>query len=247
MADIRRSVNTRMWSDEWFETLKPTERLLWLYLLTNERTNMLGCYEVSMKRISYESGIDEVTVRKAFEGFERLGKAYYLGGKYVFLPNWLKNQSMNTNMVKSARKDYATLPISILEAICGIVGKGFESLSKGLQILPKIESEIEIETEGEMEREKPRKSDSVLDIPSIEDCIQASQMSGFTKEQGEAYYHFRNANGWMVARGKDGNLFPIANWRSDMTMAINKGYLEKDTPKAKTATPYLDTLDDKPF
>jgi hypothetical protein len=72
-------------------------------------------------------------------------------------------------------------------------------------------------------------------------------MSGFTKEQGEAYYHFRNANGWMVARGKDGNLFPIANWRSDMVMAISKGYLEKDTPKAKTATPYLDTLDNKPF
>lgn len=65
------------------------------------------------------------------------------------------------------------------------------------------------------------------DYPSIDDCIQAAQMSGYTKEQGEAYYHFRNANGWMVARGKDGNLFPIANWRSDMVMAITKGYLDK--------------------
>lgn len=154
MADLRRSVNTRIWSDEWFETLKPTERLLWLYLLTNERTNMLGCYEVSMKRISYESGLDESMVRKAFEGFERIGKAYYLGGKYVFLPNWLKNQSMNTNMVKSAKKDYATLPIGVLEAIYGIIGKGFESLSKGLQTLPKIESESEDEIENEIENEK---------------------------------------------------------------------------------------------
>jgi hypothetical protein len=58
-------------------------------------------------------------------------------------------------------------------------------------------------------------------------------MSGFTKEQGESYYHFRNANGWMVARGKDGNLFPIANWRSDMVMAISKGYLEKQQEKSK--------------
>jgi hypothetical protein len=70
-------------------------------------------------------------------------------------------------------------------------------------------------------------------FPTIEDCTQASQMSGFTKEQGEAYYHFRNANGWMVARGKDGNLFPIANWRSDMVMAISKGYLEKQQDKTK--------------
>jgi hypothetical protein len=233
MADLRRSVNTRIWSDEWFETLKPTEKLLWLYLLTNERTNMLGCYEVSMKRISYESGIDESMVRKAFEAFERIGKAYYLGGKYVFLPNWLKNQSMNTNMVKSAKKDYRTLPESVVRAIWVIVGEGFESLSKGLQMLPKIESEIEIEIEDEVEIEKPRKINSASDIPSIDDCIQASQMSGFTKEQGEAYYHFRNANGWMVARGKDGNLFPIANWRSDMVMAISKGYLEKQQDKTK--------------
>jgi hypothetical protein len=107
---------------------------------------------------------------------------------------------------------------------------------------PSIEEDIKgEETKGE-DIQKPAHA-----IPSIDDCIQASQMSGFTKEQGEAYYHFRNANGWMVARGKDGNLFPIANWRSDMVMAISKGYLEKDTPKAKTATPYLDTLDNKPF
>lgn len=156
MADVRRSINTRIWSDEWFETLKPTERLLWLYLLTNERTNMLGCYEVSMRRISYESGLDESMVRKAFEGFERAGKAYYLCGKYVFLPNWLKNQSMNTNMVKSARVIYETLPDSVLSAIVGMVGEGFESLSKGLQILPKIEIESEMESEGEKERETNR-------------------------------------------------------------------------------------------
>jgi hypothetical protein len=116
-----------------------------------------------------------------------------------------------------------------------------ESGGDGVAIAIKVKESKGNEIKGE---ERIR---SAHDIPSLEMCIQTAQMDGFTKEQGEAYYHFRNANGWMVARGKEGNLFPIANWRSDMTMAISKGYLEKDTPKAKTSTPYLDTLDDKPF
>lgn len=200
MADLRRSVNTRIWSDEWFETLKPTEKLLWLYLLTNERTNMLGCYEVSMKRISYESGIDESMVRKAFEGFERLGKAYYLGGKYVFLPNWLKNQSMNTNMVKSAKKDYATLPIGVLEAIYGIIGKGFESLSKGLQTLPKIESEIEIENESESSKRKR------FIAPTLDEV--KSEMGNDL--EAEKFFDFYTSKGWKVGKA------PMVDWRASV-------------------------------
>ena len=81
--------------------------------------------------------------------------------------------------------------------------------------------------------------------PSIEECVSASQMSGFTKEQGEAYYHMRNSTNWLVARGKSGNLFPIANWRSDMYHAINKGYLDRDASKLKQSETSI--FDDKPF
>lgn len=200
MADLRRSVNTRIWSDEWFETLKPTEKLLWLYLLTNERTNMLGCYEVSMKRISYESGIDESMVRKAFEGFQRLGKAYYLGGKYVFLPNWLKNQSMNTNMVKSAKNDYQNLPIGVLEAICEIVGKGFESLSKGYQTLPKIESEIEIEIESESSKRKR------FVAPTLDEV--KNEMGNDL--EADKFFDFYTSKGWKVGKT------PMVDWRASV-------------------------------
>jgi hypothetical protein len=95
-----------------------------------------------------------------------------------------------------------------------------------------IQSTVSIYKQENIEQENKEQA-GAESFPSIEDCIQASQMSGFTKEQGEAYYHFRNANGWMVARGKEGNLFPIANWRSDMVMAITKGYLDKKSDPNK--------------
>jgi hypothetical protein len=70
-------------------------------------------------------------------------------------------------------------------------------------------------------------------IPTLELCEQTAEMRGFTKEQGRAYFYFRDANGWTVARGKEGNLFPIMNWTSDMANVIQKGYLEKEKPKDK--------------
>jgi len=141
--DLRRSVNTRIWADEWFEGLSRDEKLLWLYLLTNQYTNMLGIYEVSMSRISFETGITRETLSKAFERFQREGKAFYICNRFVFLVNWLKNQSMNTNMETNARNSLKNLPDDVITALKSLHMESFESLSKGLVMLPEIEREKE--------------------------------------------------------------------------------------------------------
>jgi hypothetical protein len=165
--DLRRSVNTRIWADEWFEGLTRDEKLLWLYLLTNQYTNMLGIYEVSMSRISFETGITRETLSKAFERFQREGKAFYICNRFVFLVNWLKNQSMNTNMEKNARTSLKNLPDDVLSALSTMHMESFESLSKGLLMLPEIESESEIENEIEKPQRKrftPPTLDEVREI-----------------------------------------------------------------------------------
>ena len=57
-----RSVNTAFWSDPWVEDLTPSEKLLYIYFITNEKTNMLGIYELSIKKISFER------IRKDWKG-----------------------------------------------------------------------------------------------------------------------------------------------------------------------------------
>src|SRR5574344_314880 len=107
--DVKRSINTRMWSDKWFEELTPSQKLLWIYLLTNQMTNMLGVYEISFRKISFETGLTADTITKAFEGFERDRKAFYVDG-FVVVTNWLKNQSLNSNMKVSALTAFDLLP-----------------------------------------------------------------------------------------------------------------------------------------
>ena len=170
--DVKRCINVRMWSDSWFEALPPDFKLVWVYLLSNEYTNMLGVYELSLKRTAYDTGLEKETLSKAFEGFAKDSKAFYLFDKWVVLPNFLKNQSLNPNMLKSAMQIYRNLPKELKEIVLfdgeqtsrleivkpsesiskdtETLSNRSETLSKGSQTL----SEKEIEKESEIEKEK---------------------------------------------------------------------------------------------
>jgi hypothetical protein len=72
---------------------------------------------------------------------------------------------------------------------------------------------------------------SVVEVPTLEMCVQAAQMSGYTQEDGIGYFHFRNKDNFMVAKGTAGVMHPIRNWRSDMATAIRMGYYKPKKDK----------------
>ena len=158
--EVRRSVNTRFWADTFIEDLDPKEKLLFLYLLTNEKTNMLGCYEISKKRISYETGITAEDIDKAFEGFERLRKAYFFDG-FVFLPNWIKNQSMNKNMLTSAKNDYMSLSNSLKLRLKENGFEGFGRVSKGSEGFGRVSNDLE-----SVSNDSPENNEENLTLPN---------------------------------------------------------------------------------
>ena len=108
----KRSVNTAFWSDPFIEDIAPEYKLLFLYLITNEKTNMLGIYEASKRKMSFETGLSLETIKDALEVFERLGKVKYVDN-YIILVNYMKHQKYNTNMKKSAIETFNELPMSV--------------------------------------------------------------------------------------------------------------------------------------
>lgn len=142
----KRSISTEIWADTWFESLKGDEKLIFLYLLTNERTNMLGIYEISIRKISFETGIKTESIRKALERFESDSKVKYTDDCFIIIKNFLKQQSFNTNMMRSAVSKYNELPKSIktihIEILDNDINEAFESVLKaleGFEIVPNIE------------------------------------------------------------------------------------------------------------
>ena len=52
----------------------PEDRYFYLYLLTNEKSNQLGCYELSIKQMCRDTGYNEETIKKLLNRFENVFK-----------------------------------------------------------------------------------------------------------------------------------------------------------------------------
>lgn len=73
-----RQLHTRMWSsDRWFADLRPEFKLLFIYLFSNERSSVCGLYELPLRVISFETGLDQNIILSGFLEFEKAQKAFY--------------------------------------------------------------------------------------------------------------------------------------------------------------------------
>jgi hypothetical protein len=92
IMSTHRYIATSFWDDDWIQGLDPSEKLLYMYLMTNPLTNIAGIYKITDKRISFDSGFNMDTIHGIITKFEKDGKAYRMG-EYVVLPSWPKHQS----------------------------------------------------------------------------------------------------------------------------------------------------------
>ena len=99
----QRFVKTSFWYDSFIEKLLPKEKLLFLYLLTNELTDLCGVYEISIKRICFDTGLTKNEALKSLENFKKNDKIYYLDG-FIFLKNFKKSQTNNPSVEKGIKR-----------------------------------------------------------------------------------------------------------------------------------------------
>lgn len=110
-----RVINTKFWSDNYIDTLDPIEKLLFLYLLTNERTNIAGVYELPLKFMAVETGIEKSMVEKILERFEKDEKIIFFDG-WVIIKNQLKHQNINNSKIKAGiKRIFDEIPAEIRE------------------------------------------------------------------------------------------------------------------------------------
>jgi len=147
MADYR-PIKTDVWRDGWFSTLTPEERLVWIFLLTNEHVHISGIYELPRGLVAPYSGVDNAL--DILKRFEERGKIEMKEG-WIFIVNYLKNQTKQINkkdnIVKSILTYFSENPglISLFSLHSREPYKellrGFQGAPKGLsRYLPKEES-----------------------------------------------------------------------------------------------------------
>jgi len=112
----QRYVDTKFWDDNYIVERDPIEKLLYLYLLTNTLTNILGIYEISIRRIAFDTGIDKDMVIKILERFEADNKIKYFDG-YIVIKNFVKHQADNPKINKGIELLLEETPIDLIKWI----------------------------------------------------------------------------------------------------------------------------------
>lgn len=118
MENKYRIVHTRFWSDNFIANLNALDRYVFLYFLTNEHTNIAGIYELPIKIMEVETGLQEEQLRVILERLKE--KIEYYEG-WVWVKNFGKYQNSESPKIKAAiSKIKQCLPQKVIRYVYGI-------------------------------------------------------------------------------------------------------------------------------
>ena len=106
-------LNTKFWDDNYINRLEPIDKLLFLYFLTNSLSNWCGIYEISLQKMSFDTGVDLDTIKKTIDKFTSDKKIFYIDG-YICVINFIKNQNINKNTEIAVKRELDAVPKDIL-------------------------------------------------------------------------------------------------------------------------------------
>lgn len=90
---IFRNVNMSFWTDpKVVDDYTPEDRYFMLYALTNNYTNIIGCYEISIKQMSNDLGYSKDVIENLLKRFKTIHKTidYDFDTKELMVINWNK-------------------------------------------------------------------------------------------------------------------------------------------------------------
>jgi len=108
MANYRQ-IHVTIWKDAWFLDLGPDEKLLFIYLFSNELASLSGIYKIPLKVIVFETGFDQKFIEAAFEKFAKDGKAVYQDG-VVWVINMRRYNKGGDTVEKRVQADVDEIP-----------------------------------------------------------------------------------------------------------------------------------------
>ena len=109
MANYRQ-IHVSIWKDEWFLDLEPEEKLLFIYLFSNESTSLAGIYRIPMKVIAFETGLSATFIESTLQKFHVADKVHYENG-VVWVVNMRQyHETRSTKVQTRIENDIASIP-----------------------------------------------------------------------------------------------------------------------------------------
>lgn len=155
-----RLINTKFRSDSYVMELDPSEKLLFLYYLTNESTDLCWIYELPIRRVSFDTWFDKDMILKIEDRFRKNNKIERYKD-WIYVKNFVKNQSKNPSVEKWIKTLIENLPIEIKQHFLwvnpkkGKVEQTVDSLSQDAPLYSTISNSILSDSKEEVDKDPP--------------------------------------------------------------------------------------------
>lgn len=130
----KRYIETKFWDDNYIAGLDPSEKLLFLYFLTNPLTKLCGVYELPLRRIAFDTGLHGEMIMNITGRFSKDKKIYYLPEGWVYIKNFVRYQDVNPKIHANIIKSFEELPAAI-KAQMNSIDPDYDRLSIGYHSL----------------------------------------------------------------------------------------------------------------
>lgn len=138
-----RIVHTKIWEDDYFVSLDANGKLLFMYLITNSRVNMVWTYEISVRQMSFDTGLVPEKVTKLLEKFKNDKKILFTMG-WVHLCNAHKYETYSGELnERSKNKILAQIPLEVLSQCKAILDTPIDT-PINTPLIPSINNKEEI-------------------------------------------------------------------------------------------------------
>lgn len=109
-------IASKVWQDDKFRTISDEAKLLYLYILTSQHSNMIGYYLLPKPYVAYDLKWLPEQLNKRFTELLQIGLVKYCDkGDVVLIPNFLKyNTIQNPNQAKGAVNRLKEVPQNTL-------------------------------------------------------------------------------------------------------------------------------------
>lgn len=204
-------IDSNFWKDPWVvDNLDPLEAHLFMYLFTNSAANPSGAYQLSIKVMSFEVGIEKDKLPTMLRRLEP--KVYYRDG-WVILRNGIKNQNYHSpKMQVSILSWIEKCPADLRELINWPEDFGVEKPAENAQqqLIVDIETD-NFDSQNNRSKTNSWRSKKSQSVVESDNNRQKSPLSNSTTSSSVKYgidtvshnkYRYNNKDNSPAARGR---------------------------------------------
>ena len=202
---VYRNIQISFWTDaKVADEFTPEDKYFYLYLFTNPHTNLCGCYEISKKQVSWETGYSIDTVDRLIDRFVRIHKVilFNKNTKEILLINWYKyNWTTSDKFRKPLLKEIESIKCDEFKEY---LSKMYEGDTVSIPYPYGTDTTVTVsvtDTVSDSVIEKGTSKRQRFTKPTIED-VKAYCEERKNNVDANKFIDYYESNGWMVGRNK---------------------------------------------